>query len=213
MTNVICQLLKAERLPDRLELCRKPHQAHTGRCAVSCLPSRKPMPTFWGKAASAVLGAAGCQTARKRDPESAPNRDPYRRLRSGRPRSPWRGPAPACAIGRTGPDQWDLVLDLQLSNRYTTLMTTPRPLLRHIDDFGLGKLFQSLLSQFHPDPRLLGAAHGYVWRHVEMFVDPDHAGVDPARDIESALAWNAIGAAAWRIGPRRMSLGKREGQK
>src|SRR4051794_31043122 len=34
-----------------------------------------------------------CQTARKRDPVSAPNRDPHRRLRSGRPRSPWRGPA------------------------------------------------------------------------------------------------------------------------
>src|SRR5438270_485357 len=34
-----------------------------------------------------------CQTARKRNPESAPNRDPHRRLRSGRPRSPWRGPA------------------------------------------------------------------------------------------------------------------------
>src|SRR6266478_5173274 len=34
-----------------------------------------------------------CQSARKRDPGSASNRNPYRRLRSGRPRSPWRGPA------------------------------------------------------------------------------------------------------------------------
>jgi hypothetical protein len=34
-----------------------------------------------------------CQSAPKRDPESASNRDPHRRLRSGRPRSPWRGPA------------------------------------------------------------------------------------------------------------------------
>jgi hypothetical protein len=36
---------------------------------------------------------ATCQSARKRDPESALNRHPYQRLRSGRPRSPWRGPA------------------------------------------------------------------------------------------------------------------------
>ena len=39
------------------------------------------------------LGDLGCQSAPKRDPESASNRDPHRRLRSGRPRSPWRGPA------------------------------------------------------------------------------------------------------------------------
>src|SRR5436305_5580113 len=39
------------------------------------------------------FGLRVCQTARKRDPVSAPNRDPHRRLRSGRPRSPWRGPA------------------------------------------------------------------------------------------------------------------------
>src|SRR5271170_5393402 len=37
--------------------------------------------------------ASRCQSARKRDPESALNRHPYQRLRSGRPRSPWRGPA------------------------------------------------------------------------------------------------------------------------
>ena len=34
-----------------------------------------------------------CQSARKRDPGSAANLDPHRRLSSGRPRSPWRGPA------------------------------------------------------------------------------------------------------------------------
>ena len=26
-----------------------------------------------------------------------------------------------------------------------------------------------------------------IWRQVEMLIDPDHAGVDPARDIQSAL--------------------------
>jgi hypothetical protein len=36
-----------------------------------------------------------CQSARERNPGSAPNRDRYRRLRSGRPRSPWRGPGRA----------------------------------------------------------------------------------------------------------------------
>ncbi len=34
-----------------------------------------------------------CQSALKRDPESASNRDPHQWLRSGRPRSPRRGPA------------------------------------------------------------------------------------------------------------------------
>ncbi len=38
-------------------------------------------------------GAVKCQSARKWDPGSASNRDPDRRLSSGRPRSPWRGPA------------------------------------------------------------------------------------------------------------------------
>src|SRR5271168_3595654 len=37
--------------------------------------------------------AKGCQSAPKRDPRSASNRNPHQRLRSGRPRSPWRGPA------------------------------------------------------------------------------------------------------------------------
>jgi DNA replication protein DnaC len=34
-----------------------------------------------------------CQSAPKRDPRSACNHNPHRRLSSGRPRSPWRGPA------------------------------------------------------------------------------------------------------------------------
>jgi len=34
-----------------------------------------------------------CQSAPKRNPGSASNCDPHQRLRSGRPRSPWRGPA------------------------------------------------------------------------------------------------------------------------
>ncbi len=42
---------------------------------------------------SSSLKVCYCQSARKRDPGSAPNRDPYRRLSSGRPRSPRRGPA------------------------------------------------------------------------------------------------------------------------
>jgi len=40
-----------------------------------------------------AVAVSGCQSARKRDPESASNDDPYRRLSSGRPRSPRRGPA------------------------------------------------------------------------------------------------------------------------
>jgi len=40
-----------------------------------------------------AIKAFYCQSAPKRDPESASNHDPHRWLRSGRPRSPRRGPA------------------------------------------------------------------------------------------------------------------------
>jgi hypothetical protein len=46
-----------------------------------------------GRAARSEPVSLPCQSAWKQDPGSASNRDPYRRLRSGRPRSPWRGPA------------------------------------------------------------------------------------------------------------------------
>jgi len=39
------------------------------------------------------LPTTDCQSAPKRDPESAFNSDPHQRLSSGRPRSPRRGPA------------------------------------------------------------------------------------------------------------------------
>jgi hypothetical protein len=49
----------------------------------------KPLPPTGGR----LVILPACQSAPKRDPESAFNSDPHQRLSSGRPRSPRRGPA------------------------------------------------------------------------------------------------------------------------
>ena len=47
-----------------------------------------------------------------------------------------------------------------------------------VDDLQLGEFGESFFGEFDADARLLGAAERDVRRHVEVFVDPDRAGLD-----------------------------------
>jgi hypothetical protein len=52
----------------------------------------------------------------------------------------------------------------------------------HVDDAGVDELLEPGLALFAAQPRLLDPSERHVEPQVEMLVDPDRAGLDPARD-------------------------------